>query len=369
MVGRLTEGEIEALLSSASMPEQAARRLGRSVAEAALSEEEREVAEALLRRLVAEASLKVREAIADTLQASPHLPHDIAAQLIADAESVAVPVLRHSPVVTPADLIKVIQAGGTAQQIAVAGRHEVPAEVAEALVGTDNNQAVATLVGNPGAALDAALLERVAGKFGADGTIGELLRGHPRLSSHVAERLRHFGATALVEYLSRHPELPEAVTTPMVLRTLDEISLGITAERPGGHHLEGLVSYLCKAGRLTPSLILRSLCTGDVDLYEASLAKLAGVPVENARVLIHDAGPLGPKSLHDKAGVPARFLPALRIALEILRETLAEGREWDRRGFQRAVLERILSDPEHLDEADAEYLLIRLNTARGSTAA
>jgi hypothetical protein len=92
------------------------------------------------------------------------------------------------------------------------------------------------------------------------------------------------------------------------------------------------------------------------------MSALSGVGIENARVLIYDAGPRGLKSLHEKAGLPAKLIPALRTALETLRETVGEGREWDRRGFQRAVLQRILSDPEYLDEADADYLLVRLNS-------
>jgi uncharacterized protein (DUF2336 family) len=364
MAQGLSEKDVSALLASASAPDIAAFRLGRSVAEAALTSDERAVAEALLQRLSGHASVKVREAIADTLKDSPHLPHDLAVRLIADVESVAVPVLKASPIVTTEDLIEVINSGGSEKQVAVAERREVPAPVVEALVRTDNNRAVASLVANPGAALDAAVLERVAGKFGSDAAVVEILGRHPRLSQHVAERLRHFGATSLVEYLRRHPDLPEPLVTQMVLRTLDEMAVEVVAGHADGGGVGQLVTYLCGAGRLSPSLILRAICTGDMDLYENALAALAGIPVANARVLIHDAGPLGLKSLHEKAGMPPRLLSALRVALEIVRETFEEGREWTRRGFQRAVLERILSDPEYLDDAEADYLLVRLNAVR-----
>jgi uncharacterized protein (DUF2336 family) len=364
MTQSLSEQDISALLESAAGPEVAAQRLGRSVAQSSLTEEERQVAEAVLRRLAGHASIRVREAIAETLHDSPYLPHDIARRLIADVESVALPVLRFSPIVTSEDLVEVVRSGGTEKQIAVASRREVPAVVAEALVETDNNRAVATLVANPGAVLDEKALERVAGKFGSDPAVSEVLEKHPRVSAHVAERLRQFGANSLTEYLRRHPDLPEPLITQMVLRTLDEMAMNVITEHSEGEAVRELVGYLCRAGRLSPSLILRAICTGDLELYELAMAALAGIPVENARVLIYDAGPLGLKSLHEKAGMPPRFLGALRNALEILRETFGEGREWGRREFQRAMLERILSDPEVLDEADADYLLVRLNSVR-----
>ncbi|HLY59043.1 MAG TPA: DUF2336 domain-containing protein, partial [Stellaceae bacterium] len=243
-------------------------------------------------------------------------------------------------------------------------REEVPARIAAALVQTDNSRAVATLVANPGADLDAAMLEWVAGRFGANVTVAEILRRHPQLGAHIAERLRQFSALSLIEYFQRNPDLPEAVITQMVLRTLDEMAMDVLAERTEGDNVERLVAYLNEAGRLSPSLILRALCTGDIELYETAMAALAGVPIENARVLIYDAGPRGLKSLHEKAGLPPRLIEALRTALEIHRDTSAEGREWDRRSFQRAVLERILSNPGDLDHADADYLLLRLDSVR-----
>ncbi len=155
------------------------------------------------------------------------------------------------------------------------------------------------------------------------------------------------------------------MTTQIVLRTLDELGMEALAERvPGDDNIQELVTYLCRTGRLSPSLILRALCTGDVELCETGIAALAGVPVENACVLIYDAGPRGFKSLYERAGLPPKMMPAFRTALDILQETFKEGRAWDRKGFQRAVLERILSDPDHLDEADQDYLLVRLNSAR-----
>ena len=50
--------------------------------------------------------------------------------------------------------------------------------------------------------------------------------------------------------------------------------------------------HLRRNGRLTPSLMLRALCMGDVAILEASLSLLGKVPLTNARLLIHDAGRL-----------------------------------------------------------------------------
>ena len=359
MTGKLSDSEIAELLESASDPENAARRLGHSVASEPLSFEERAVAEQLLWQLVDHASVKVREVIAQTLRDSPHLPHDIARKLIADVESVAVPVLRSSPIVLTDDLLQVILAGSPEKQIAIAGRRTVPPVIAEALIQTTNNRAVATLVGNPGAALDETMLEQVAGRFGGDQTVAEVLGRHPRISTLVAERLTHFGASSLIDYFRAHPELPAPVVAQMVLRMLEEMSVGVHEDRHISEGLKMVVTYLHGRRQLSPPLIRQAICAGEIEFYEQAIAIRAEIPVENTLVLLSDAGPLGLASLIDAAELPSRFVALLQLAQQVMIEKFGETNDWNRRIYQRAMLERLAADPQS-DPADADYLRIRL---------
>ena len=86
--------------------------------------------------------------------------------------------------------------------------------------------------------------------------------------------------------------------------------------------------------RLTPTVVLRALCMGDITFFEIALATLANVPVVNARVLIHDVGRLGLKSLYMKSGLPPRLLPAVRIAIDVVSETPMDGGEHDRERYR-----------------------------------
>ncbi len=134
---------------------------------------------------------------------------------------------------------------------------------------------------------------------------------------------------------------------------------------PAAVDLEQLVAQLCDNGRLTPSLILRALCIGDLGFMEASLAALAGIPLVNARTLIHDQGPLGLKSLYDSAGLPPELYPAFRAAVDVANQTQHDGEEPDRQRFARRVLERIMTQVEtigdNMGEENVEYLLAKLS--------
>jgi uncharacterized protein (DUF2336 family) len=359
---RLSEAEVAALLGSAARPEDAALRLGRNVADDGLGVEERAIAEQLLWRLMDHESVAVREVIAETLQRSHNLPHDLALRLIEDVDSVALPVLRFSPSVLPEDLIAVVRGGSFTRQIAIASRDEVPSTVAGALVDTENNRAVSVLVANPGAALDSTVLERVAEKFGADPAVAEVLEHHPNLPPDTAALLRRFSVTSLIKYLAEQPGLTETAVANLVLRTLDEWVAG-----PDGQDYEAaaaeLAAYLQKAGKLSPLLIRRALCGGEIELYEHAMAARAGIPVANARALLHDGGGLGPASLHDKSGIPLAGHKALRIGVDVLRHAAASGRSWSREELQTEVLRQLSAEPNNPCPDEISFLRIRLNPA------
>ena len=357
----LSQEDVAALLSDVAAPEAAAERLGSKVAEGTLTAAERQAAEQVLRVMLDGAAVQVRKVLAETLKDSHFLPHDIAVALANDVESVAIPVLQFSEVLSDEDLIAVVRAGAPSKQIAIAGRAEVSTELAGALIQTDNNLAVATLVGNMGARLDEALIERAATRFGSDERVTQQLAKRPNLPVSVAERLVHFTLESLRAYIARRTDMPEAVITQIVLKTREQVTVDLrSAHFPAEEALE-LVQHLHAARRLTPSLILRALCVGDIGLFEAAMSELAGIAVHNARLLIHDAGQLGFKSLYDRTGLPQNYFPAFRVATQVAHETALDGSEFDRARFRRQMIERILTQFEEMGADDLDYLLIRLD--------
>jgi hypothetical protein len=96
---------------------------------------------------------------------------------------------------------------------------------------------------------------------------------------------------------------------------------------------------------------------------------MAGVPVHNARVLIHDPGGLGLASLYARTGLPAPLLPAFRVAIAVAVETPFDGGENDRERHRRRTLERILTQFEEIGAEDLDYLLAKMQEGATSHAA
>ena len=326
-----------------------------------LSDKERKLAEDVFRLMVRDAEVRVRQALSRQLKDSPLVPHDVAVALARDVEAVALPILQFSDVLTDEDLLEIVKSQSPDKQVAVAKRSHVSATVADALVESHNETVVATLVSNEGAELTETTLKRVVDEFAESDAIGERLVARHSLPVTVAERLMAKVSENLREKLAARQDLsPEAVAS-LLIPAREMAVLGLT---DSGTDVLKLVDHLHRNGRLTPSIILRAVCMGDMVFFEAAIAKLARIKLENARTLIHDAGKRGFEALFEKAGLPNVFFRAMRAAIDVSYEMEYDGGPHDRERFSRRMIERILTQYGDLgvefETDDLEYLLAKM---------
>lgn len=363
MATTLSEADVVRLLTDPSGDTRAvtAEKIAQGLGSTALTDRERQLAFEIVREMVKDAEVRVREALSRNLKSTHDLPHDVALILARDVESVALPMLEFSTVLTDADLVDIVRRSNGSQQVAVARRKTVSAKVAEAVIDSRNGEAVATLVSNPGAELSEAALQRVIDSYGSEAAVQGSLVHRRDLPITVAERLVALVSETLREYLVTHHDLPSAMATDLVLESRERATVSLLPPGAESADVEQLVHQLRVNGRLTPSLMLRSLCMGDMHLFEASLAALARTSLNNARILIHDGGNLGLKSLYMRAGLPERLYPAFRVAVDVWAETDFDGLERDRERHVCRMIERILTQFEDVGQENLDYLLKKLN--------
>jgi uncharacterized protein (DUF2336 family) len=327
-----------------------------------LSDGERKLAEDIFRLMVRDAEVRVREALARQLKENPTVPHDLALALARDVEDVSLPMLQFSEVLTDEDLIEIVRSQSPEKQVAVAGRSHVSATLADALVDTGNEAAVATLVSNEGAELTENTLNRVVDRYGESEQVGLSLVERKVLPITVAERLMTKVSENLRQHLMARPDLTPEAAAAMMIQARELAVLGLSNS---DSDVAQLVGHLYNVGRLTPSIILRAVCMGDMTFFEAAIAKLAKIKVENCRTLIHDAGKRGFEALFEKAGLPKAFYAAMRAAIDVSYEMEYDGRANDRERFSRRMIERILTQYGDLgvdfENDDLEYLLSKMN--------
>lgn len=362
----LNQGDVTRLLNDPT-PEvriDTASKVANSFDPGALSESERALAEDIFRIMLKDAEVRVRQALSENLKENGSVPHDVAMALAEDVDQVALPIIEFSQVLSDEDLVTLVQSQDPAKQEAVAGRASVSETVSEALVDTGNEAAVTKLVANEGAAISEQTFQKVVDDFGDKEPIQSAMINRQSLPVTVAERLVTLVSENMREELVKRHELPATMTTDLILRSREKAVIGLSSDSEVDD-VVALVRQLHDHGRLTPSIILRALCMGDLTFFECAMARLGGVSLDNARKLIHDRGPLGLRAVYDKAGLPPAQYMAVRAAIDVSRETEMDGRENDRERYARRMIERIMTQYDDLgvefESSDLEYLLTKMD--------
>ncbi len=362
----LTAADVERLIHdpSAATREATAAKIAHAFQQEALSATERQLAEDIFRVMLRDAELRVRQALSQNLKDNPGVPHDVALALASDVAEVATPMLEFSAVLTEADLVEIIRSRPAEHQVAVAQRGDLTARLSDTLVETGDAKAVAALMRNEQAPLPEAALQKAVDRFGGDELVSTSLVQRAKLPMAVAERLVVLVSDRLRQHLVTHHELPADIATDLVLGSRERATVGLSsgADRMD---LRALVEQLHANGRLTPTILLRALCTGDTDFFETALAELADIPVANAYRLIHEPGRLGLKRLYEHCRLPEPLYPVVRAAVDIAREMeLRDADANDRQRYVERMVERVLTQFERgLEGENLDYLIGRLGRA------
>lgn len=359
----LTKEDVARLLADPSPAARAdiAAKLGQQLTDAKLAESELMLAQDIVRHMAHDLAVQVRASLAVSVKKAKNLPHDVALRLARDVEQVSLPVLEYSKVLSEDDLVEIVKTQSPEKQEAIAKREDVSEKIATVLVDEGGEKVVSALLSNKAAKVTDAALEKAAIKYEASPQIQESLVKREHLPLAVAERLVSKVSDALKDHLMRHHELPGDVVADMIMQSREQATAGLLGATKKSDDIEQLVTQLKANGRLTPSLIIRGLCVGDVPFFEWSMAALAGIGINNARVLIHDAGKLGLKSLYDKTGLPQGMYAIIRVALEVVKEMRLDGGTHDRDRYRARVIERILTQYEDFSQDDLNYLLDKLD--------
>ncbi len=346
----------------------AAEKVASTFSGSSLSENERAIAEDIFRAMLKDAAVRVREALSDSLKDNPSVPHDVAAALAKDVETVAMPMIESSSVLTDEDLVEIVSTRSAEVQKAVAGRSDVSERVADALVDSDNEDVVATLVGNSGARMHEGTFDRVLDRFGDSEKVNSPLAHRSDLPVGVSERLVTMVSEQLRDHIMTHHEISPTTASDLLLESREKATVSLV-EGGSQRTVQQLVDQLSDNGRLTPTLMLRALCMGDATFFEVALAKKANIPVINAYKLVHDGGDLGLKRLFEATDMPPQFLNMARAALDVSSEMIETGGD-DRETYKKLMIERVLTQVE--DEVDTEnldYLIGKLGATTAQTGA
>lgn len=304
-----------------------AKRLAESFTGSEFKTTEKKVAIEIFRLLVQDTEVMVRKMLSEQLAHCLDAPHDVMLKLAKDVTQVSLPVLEHSYVLTEDDLIAITQTSeDLSVMCAIAKRESISRELSHALIDKSRDKVTETLLANKSASIDEQSLQQVFSKCSNNHSIMSLMVQRGGLPVTLAEKVFSVVSDEMKKVLTQQYKLSVQVAEDSTSAVREIATLGLVDPQMKMMDIAKLVDQLYQQGKLTLSIIIRSLCNGDTRFFCHALAKLADVPYNNAQLLMLDQGETGFKSLYKTSCLPMELFSATSYLLRAVLEETGFGR-------------------------------------------
>lgn len=324
----ITHEDIQSLVRepSPAMRQRICEKISSGYNSGLYTDSETKLANEIFRLLLKDTEMKVRLLMAETLKSNMQVPHDIIWALANDRNEIAVPVLEHSHVLSEEDLITIARATREHPKLkAIARRDSISRPLSHTLIEKRNDEITRIVLGNKGAAIADTSMDVVLEEFARDHSILEELVLRGGLPYAFAEKLFGSVSDTLKKQLTRKYRMNQHVVEEVAVSARETALLQFISPWMSQNDINHLVDEMHRNKRLTDSVIIRSLCIGDLRFFESAIAKRVGIPASNARILLIDPGALGFKALYESSGLPGSFYEAVHIMLRLALEETQYG--------------------------------------------
>jgi len=265
----------------------------------------------------------VRHAMAAILAPSARTPKTLIWGLTQDFPDIAAEVYEHSPHFRGLDLLHAVEAGAEPIQCAVATREDIdPATVRAIVVGADA-LAVCTLLENSTVVLGPALKHDIADRLGDDPDVRSLLLEHDDLKPATRQMLLRRLTGALLDLSDDREWGQSAQMAHAANDACNRVTLDIASEAADETMAE-YVTHLRDTNQLTPALLVRAICSGNIPLFEAAISELSGASVKRVRSIVANGRISAFRSMYKRTGLPNTAYGAFAAAISVWK-TAQEG--------------------------------------------
>jgi uncharacterized protein (DUF2336 family) len=281
--------------------------------------------------LVSTAEQAIRLRLSKTLADVAWAPHDLITLLASDEIEIARPVVAKSPVLTDADLLRLLLEASIEHRIEVARRPALAADVSAAIVNQAEPDVVTALANNTTAHVREDDLSRLVDLSERFVSLRAPMARHPGLNVELAALLYGWVGEALRNaIISRFPldtlDLQRAVKdsvhdvrSDMGLSLVDDAAdKDRSLDRAAMERR--VVAKLEAAGQLRPGVLVRALNEGKLGLFMTALAALAGVSTEDVRSAVDAEQPDTLLVICTLSGIDKGAFPSLLSMVRRLNE-------------------------------------------------
>jgi len=258
---------------------------------AGLNARERELMREILRRLTRDVEMAIRIALAERLADDPTAPHDLIMLLVDDTIEVARPLIVNSPLLTDADVLKLIAEAGIGHHEAVAGRPNIGIPVTDALSRSESESVLMALVRNATAKISSTGYETLVRKSRNLSGLQEPLIRRPDLPPQLATDMCEWVSDALKTYIKNNYSMSPKIVDDAIAKANTVLKSEPAGPKdPPADSAQKLIEKMAASGQLKAGFLMRVLSQGQLDLFDLAFARLLNVELSRFRKAFYEGG-------------------------------------------------------------------------------
>jgi len=266
------------------------------------SEDERAAIENVARMLAQDISLQVREALAFELRTCKHLPHDLAAKIASDVESVASPFLSSTEVFSDVQLAGLVPHLADHAHVTLARRSDIGPQTCLAIVTVGTDKTVSFIIRNDQIKIQEDAVATVTQRFGMNRDMMDLLAKRSDLPISALEKIIKKVSSRCRAELMKSYNLDPAIAEELTRNAQIE-AIWRQVEKASPAQVHAYVIDLRKASRVTTDMVMEIADRGCLLFLESVLALDAGLTLGTVRNALYSVDVTAYVSLMQRANI------------------------------------------------------------------
>ncbi len=322
-----------------------------------LTAQDRALMADIMRRLINDVEMSVRRTLSEILADRSDAPRDLVVTLANDEIEVAHPVLVKSEILRDEELIEIIQHRAMEHQVAIAMRQTVSEPVSDALVETNNEKVIDTLLFNQGAAISIEGMDRLVEQSRTVSSYQTALVQRQDLPPQLAKKLYWWVSAALRKHIVETFDLDSNDLDEALETTVKDV-FGETSDSPPQQDRHG---ELTSTERLDDGRgLIELMQKGDILEFVNKFSSLSGLRLGLVRRFLFEEGGEGLAIVCKAIGLEKNIFLSIflqfrsgrvgdkQVKSDELSQTVSFFNRIDQKSA-KALLQRWKRDPDYLN--------------------
>src|SRR5205823_2800267 len=236
-------------------------------------ESERRAVVASILKLAADPVAEVRRTLAEGLAVARKIDALIAFAVVADEDEIALPFLAAASGLDSSMMVAIARVGDIARQMQIALRSDVSPEAVDYIVAKCEIPVCIALFDNPEAHLDERHFRTLYTRFGHASQVVERLLACEHLPPDIRILQARRASNRIHQLMAERGWVAANDAAEMVADAEENAVLDILSSA-SSEELQKTIRFLTAKNMLTPSMIMRAACLGEMKIVERALAHL-----------------------------------------------------------------------------------------------